>query len=180
MNKLETAVLGGGCFWCTEAIFQQLRGVESVTSGYAGGSTAKPTYEQVSSGKTGHAEVIKIEFDPSQISFEELLDVFWHLHDPTTLNQQGADVGSQYRSIILATTDKQLEQAERSKQEMDNSGEFAEPIVTELARLDKFYPAEDYHFDYYSNHSSQTYCRLVISPKLRKLREKYNAKLKAT
>lgn len=177
MTKRDSVFLGGGCFWCTEAIFQQIKGIKEVTSGYAGGKTKNPSYEDVCSGKSGHAEVVKIEFNPSLITFETLLDIFFHLHDPTTPNRQGADIGSQYRSIILATSQEQLKEAERLKDRLEKSGQFSEPIVTEIKMLDKFYPAEDYHFDYYRKNSNQPYCRLVISPKMAKLREKYFSKL---
>lgn len=170
----EIAVFGGGCFWCTEAIFQRLRGVLQVTPGYAGGHSANPTYQQVSSEETGHAEVIKVEFDPKQITFDQLLDIFWHLHDPTSLNQQGADVGTQYRSIILYTTPEQAEIARHSKQALAESSEFDQPIVTEIKPLDQFYLAEKYHHNYFENNKDQPYCQLVISPKLSKLVKKYS------
>ena len=177
MNKTETTVFGTGCFWCSEAIFKQLRGVVAVTPGYAGGSTPNPTYEQVCSGVTGHAEVARIEFDPAIISYPELVQVFWHVHDPTSLNRQGNDVGTQYRSIILTTSAPQKEQAEKSLQEIEKSGQFNQPIVTIIEPLTDFYPAEDYHRDYYALHQSQPYCRIVISPKLQHLRQQFKDKL---
>lgn len=169
----ETAVFGGGCFWCTEAVFMRLKGVTTITSGYAGGTVANPTYEQVSDETTGHAEVIKIEFDPSIISYEQLLDVFWHVHDPTTLNQQGNDVGTQYRSIILTTTSEQEKAAQESMKALQASGEYRDPMVTKIQPLDTFYTAEEYHKRYYDRNSDQPYCNIVISPKVKKLFQKY-------
>ena len=174
----EIVVLGGGCFWCTEAIFKMLRGVVSVVPGYAGGTSIAPNYDSVSMGKTGHAEVIKIEFDPGKIPFDDLLNVFFHTHNPTTLNQQGADTGTQYRSIILYTTDEQKKIAEDLIKELDESGEFKNTIVTDVQALDKFHEAEDYHKDYFARNSANPYCEVVISPKLQKLREKYREQLK--
>lgn len=178
MKKLETAVFGGGCFWCTEAIFKSLKGVEKVTSGYSGGKMGNPSYHDVSSGGTGHAEVIKIEFDPKIIPFQDLLDVFFHTHNPTSLNRQGNDIGTQYRSIILYTTEEQKKIIEESINKLKESKEYESPIVTEILSLDKFYEAEEYHKNYYDNHKDEPYCQLVISPKLQKLREKYSEKLK--
>lgn len=172
-NNLEVAVFGGGCFWCTEAVFSRLRGVETITSGYAGGKTANPNYFQVSEELTGHAEVIKLEFDPSVISYDQLLDIFWHVHDPTTLNQQGADVGTQYRSIILYTTDEQKQKAEAYLAQLKTSNEFRSPIVTEIKALDQFYTAEEYHQRYYERNADQPYCQVVITPKVQKLLQKY-------
>lgn len=169
-NKTEIADLGGGCFWCMEAVFERLPGVISVTSGYAGGTTENPTYEQVCTETTGHAEVTEIVFDPSKISYAQLLHVFWQAHDPTTLNRQGADEGSSYRSIILYRTEKQKLIAEKSKLEAQD--DFRDPIVTEIVPLKKFYPAEDYHHRYYDNNTSQGYCQVVIAPKLEKLEKK--------
>ena len=166
-NHNEVAVLGGGCFWCVEAVFQRLPGVISLTSGYAGGHTANPTYPQVCQGDTGHAEVIRIEFNPAKISYAKLLDYFWDAHDPTTLNRQGADEGTQYRSIILYTSEKQKLLAEKSK--LAAQEKFHSPIVTEIVPLTKFYPAETYHQDYYNNNSNQPYCRIVIRPKIEKI-----------
>ena len=174
----ETAVFGGGCFWCTEAIFQQLKGVVSVMPGYAGGKVAHPTYEHVSNGTTGHAEVIKIEFDPSIISYTDLLAVFFGTHDGTTLNRQGNDRGTQYRSIILYTNDEQKHAAEKFIHEL-NANEFKEtPIVTELQPLKQFYEAEDYHRKYYFNNSNKPYCQIVIGPKVQKLKKRYTQLLK--
>ncbi|HUI72079.1 MAG TPA: peptide-methionine (S)-S-oxide reductase MsrA [Spirochaetia bacterium] len=167
-GRRETATFGGGCFWCMEAVLQRIEGVLSVTSGYAGGSASQPSYEQVCTGDTGHAEVVQVEFDPHLISYEELLDVFWQAHDPTTLNQQGADVGTQYKSIILTTDDEQKKLAEASRKKAQKN--WHDPIVTEIRPLEKFWKAEDYHQNYYNTHTSAGYCRVVISPKLRKLK----------
>lgn len=165
----EIAVIGGGCFWCIEAVFEQLDGVLNVISGYAGGSVNNPSYEQVSSGKTGHAEVVYIEFEPEKISFMQILDMFWRAHNPTTKNRQGADVGTQYRSVILYTSEEQREAVEESLAHLKNSGYFNNEIVTEVAEFDKFYPAEEYHQDYYAENSTASYCAYVITPKLKKL-----------
>ena len=167
-NK-ELATLGGGCFWCIEAVFESIDGITAVTSGYAGGKTENPTYKEVCSGKTGHAEVVQIEYDPEKISYEEILDIFWKAHDPTTLNRQGADTGSQYRSIILFHNEKQKEVAEKSKKKLENSGYYSDPIVTEIRPLSVFYPAEEYHQDYYAKNPYAGYCSIVIRPKLQKL-----------
>lgn len=175
---LKTAVFGGGCFWCTEAVFERLKGVESVESGYAGGNMDTPTYEQVSSGNTGHAEVIKVEFDPEMIKFEDLLNVFFSSHDPTTLDRQGNDVGTQYRSAIYYSDDEQKTQAEKYISELDNSGTFDQPIVTELKKLEKFFPAEKYHQKFYDNNRQYPYCTFVIDPKITKLRQKFAHLLK--
>jgi len=169
-NKTEIADLGGGCFWCMEAVFERLPGVISVTSGFAGGTTENPTYRDVCSETTGHAEVTEIEFDPAKISYDQLLNVFWQAHDPTTLNRQGADEGTSYRSIILYRDRKQQLEAEKSKLEAQKN--FHNPIVTEIVPLKKFYKAEDYHQQYYDNNSSQGYCQVVIAPKLEKLEKK--------
>jgi len=166
-HKIEIADLGGGCFWCMEAVFERLPGVVSVTSGFAGGSTPNPTYEQVCTETTGHAEVTQIEFDPSRISYAQLLDVFWQAHDPTTLNRQGADVGTSYRSIILYRDEVQKLLAEKSRAAAQKN--FKHPIVTEIVPLTKFYKAENYHQQYFDNHSSAPYCQMVIAPKLSKL-----------
>jgi len=176
-TNLDSAVLGAGCFWCVEAIFQRLKGVESIQSGYTGGTVENPTYKQVGTGETGHAEVAKIVFDPSVISFNELLEVFWTTHDPTTLNRQGADVGTQYRSAIFYLNDDQKAAAEKSKKDVapqiwDGS------ITTEITPLGKFYVAEDYHQNYYNQNSEQSYCKFVINPKLDKFRKKFKDKLK--
>lgn len=173
MKNYETAIFGGGCFWCTEAIFKNLKGVVSVTPGYAGGVKAHPSYQEVSSGATQHAEVVRVEFDPDIIPYRDLLEVFWHTHNPTTFNRQGNDIGNQYRSIILYTTDNQKHEAQKSKENLERSGYYKDSIVTEIKPSDKFYPAESYHMDYYNNNSTQPYCQLVISPKLQHLREKY-------
>jgi len=174
---METVTFGSGCFWCTEAVFQQLKGVSSVVSGYAGGHVENPTYEQVVTGRTGHAEVCQIQFDPEQISFEDMLEVFFNTHDPTTLNRQGNDVGTQYRSVIFYHTEEQRKTAERIKAEIETSGTWKNPIVTEIVPFKKFYKAEDYHQNYYQNNSNQGYCRLVIAPKLRKFEKVFKLKL---
>ena len=177
--KTEIAIFGGGCFWCTEAIFKELRGVVSVTPGYAGGTTPHPTYEEVSSGTTGHAEVIRIEFDPRIIPYCDLLDVFMHTHDPTTPNQQGHDVGTQYRSLILYTSEAQWVEAKSFIYELQSTNEFmSRKIVTELKPLVRFSEAENYHKGYFAKNRSQPYCQIVISPKLTRLRTQYGARLK--
>ena len=179
MNQfIQTAVFGGGCFWCTEAVFQSLKGVTSVIPGYAGGKTQNPTYEQVSSGTTNHAEVTKIEFDSSQISYNDLLTVFFATHDPTTLNRQGNDVGTQYRSIIFSTNEEQKQETETFIKNLDESDPTGNPIVTEVKPLETFYTAEDYHQEYYKKNSAQPYCQIVISPKLEKLKKRFNELLK--
>ena len=169
MDNYRTTTLGGGCFWCVEAIMLRLNGVISVVSGYAGGNVDNPTYQAVCSGTTGHAEVIQVTFDPEVIAYEDLIEVFFHTHDPTTLNRQGADVGTQYRSVILYHDEEQKEIAERKKAEVDASDLWPNPIVTEISPLDKFYPAEDYHQNYFDTNSNQPYCMAVIDPKVRKL-----------
>jgi peptide-methionine (S)-S-oxide reductase len=169
-NQLETATLGGGCFWCMEAVYERLPGVVSVTSGFAGGHTPNPTYPKVCAGDTGYAEVAQIVFDPAKISYAKLLDVFWQAHDPTTLNRQGADEGTQYRSIILYHDEKQKLIAEKAR--LAAQKDFGHPIVTEIVPFTKFYPAEDYHQGYYDEHSNQPYCQVVITPKLEKLEHK--------
>lgn len=175
-NNYELATLGGGCFWCLEAIYQDVIGVSKVTSGYAGGVTENPSYEQVCTGRTGHAEVVQIEYDPAVISYEDLLTIFWRIHDPTTLNRQGADVGTQYRSIILIHNASQKEVAERSLVAAQSL--YRDPIVTEIEPLAAFYPAEVYHDDYYRRNRNQPYCRAVIDPKVRKFRKSFADKLK--
>lgn len=175
-DQKEVAVFGNGCFWCTEAIFSRLQGVSSVISGYAGGHTKNPSYYDVSDGNTGHAEVLQITFNPKQISYEQLLDVFFHTHNPTTLNKQGADVGTQYRSIILYTNDLQKEIAEKVKNELQS--EFNNEIVTEIVPLEAFYEAESYHQDYFKKNASQPYCQLVIEPKLDSFQKRYQKLLK--
>jgi peptide-methionine (S)-S-oxide reductase len=167
--KTGTATLGGGCFWCLEAVFQQIPGVARVVSGYAGGATPDPTYQEVCGGGTGHAEVVQIEYDPSVVGFGELLDVFWKAHDPTTLNHQGHDVGTQYRSVILYESDEQRAAAEQSRDALERSGVLGRPVVTQISRLERFYPAEAYHQDYYRQNRQAPYCQAVIRPKLRKL-----------
>lgn len=179
MNKnLDTATLGAGCFWCVEAIFQDLKGVHKVESGYSGGHVKNPTYEEVCTGTTGHAEVTRIIFDPEIISFEQLLEVFWHSHDPTTLNRQGADIGTQYRSVIFYNNEQQKEIAETSKQKTDSSGLWNAPIVTEINPIKEYYEAEDYHQNYYNNNSNQPYCSAVIAPKLQKFFKEFGYLLK--
>lgn len=174
----EKIILGGGCFWCIEAIFQQLRGVTKVTSGYAGGDMANPNYQQVSTGTTNHAEVVQIEFDPTQILLEDMITVFFTMHNPTTVNQQGNDVGSQYRSIILYTQPEQLPIINAVKEQFTKETIYAKPIVTEVVSLTTFYPAENYHQNYYATNSNEPYCSVVISPKLAKLKAKYAKLLK--
>lgn len=174
----ETATLAGGCFWCLEAAFQQLKGVSGVRSGYAGGTVPNPTYEAVCTGRTGHAEVTQIEFDPAVITYRDLLDVFFTIHDPTTLNQQGGDVGTQYRSAIFFQSPDQERTARAAIAELEAQHVWDDPIVTEVVPLTAFYPAEDYHRDYYNRNPSQSYCRAVIAPKVAKLRKHFIEKLK--
>lgn len=169
MAKSEIATLGGGCFWCVEAVFQRIEGVISVKPGYAGGNVKNPTYKQICTGNTGHAEVAKIEFDPSKITFSQILNVFWQSHDPTTLNRQGNDVGTQYRSVIFFHNESQEEIAKKSKVDADKSGYWDNEIVTEVTLLNNYYDAEDYHDNYYNNNPNQPYCLFVIKPKLDKL-----------
>lgn len=176
--KNETAILGNGCFWCTEAIFQQLKGVISVESGYSGGHVENPTYEQVCEKNTGHAEAIKVVYDPATISFDELLEVFWQTHDPTTLNRQGNDVGPQYRSVIFYMNEEQRKKAEFYKEKLDKSGAFDNPIVTAIEPYKNFYVAENYHQNYYKLNGSQPYCYFVIRPKLEKFQKVFASKLK--
>lgn len=177
-SHLEIATFANGCFWCTEAIFTQLRGVEKVVSGYIGGEIPNPSYDAVCTGTTGHAEALQIHFDPEQISYETLLEVFWHTHDPTTLNRQGNDVGTQYRSAIFYHNDEQKQLATVSKALLEESKYYPDPIVTEITAAAEFYPAEDYHQNYYASNQNQPYCSFVITPKLAKLREQYSDKLK--
>lgn len=174
----ETATLGGGCFWCLEAVFDRLEGVESVTSGYAGGHVADPSYNQVCEGTTGHAEVVRIAYDPAVITFRELLEVFFATHDPTTPNRQGADVGPQYRSILLYESEAQRETAEAVIRELEADRVFSDPIVTEVEALDTFYRADDEHQNFYREHPTYGYCRVVIDPKVAKLREQFADRLK--
>jgi peptide-methionine (S)-S-oxide reductase len=175
---LASATLGAGCFWCVEAVFQQLQGVKKVDAGYAGGETENPTYEEVCMGNSGHAEVARIDYDPEVITFEELLEVFWHTHNPTTLNRQGADVGTQYRSAIFYHDEEQKAIAERSLKQADESGLWGDRIVTKIEPLKNFAKAEGYHQNYYEKHKNGPYCDAVIEPKLRKLKEKFGEKLK--
>ena len=169
MAKSDIATLGGGCFWCVEAVFQRIEGVLSVKPGYAGGDIKNPTYKQICTGNTGHAEVAKIEFDPEKITYSQILNVFWQSHDPTTLNRQGNDVGTQYRSVIFFHDESQREIAEKSKIDADKSGYWENKIVTEITLLNNYYDAEDYHDNYYNNNPNQPYCLFVIKPKLDKL-----------
>jgi peptide-methionine (S)-S-oxide reductase len=176
---MATATFGNGCFWCTEAVFQRLKGVHSVVSGYSGGSVKNPTYRDVCTGTTGHAEAIQITYDPAIISYPALLEVFWQTHDPTTLNRQGNDVGTQYRSVIFYHSDEQRAQAEEFKKKLDASGSFDQPIVTEIAPFTEFYRAEDYHQNYFNENAGQPYCRVMITPKLEKLKKVFREKLKS-
>ena len=171
-EKTETATFGGGCFWCIEALFQRVKGVRSVTSGYAGGRVADPTYKQVCSGRTGHAEVVRIEFDPTVVPYDSLLDTFFDVHDPTTLNRQGADVGTQYRSVILVHSKAQQKAAEAKKAELNASGKFKRRIVTQISPAGRFYSAEDHHQNYYRDNPRAPYCRAVIRPKVEKFEKK--------
>lgn len=174
----ETIAFGGGCFWCTEAVFKMLKGVRSVEPGYAGGKTPNPTYEQVCTGTTGHAEVSKVVYDPSLVSLRDLLTVFFATHDPTTLNRQGNDVGTEYRSAIFYTTLEQKAESEKMISEIDTSTQDGDPVVTEVAPLDTFYPAEDYHRDYFAKNPERAYCQIVVSPKVQKVQEKFAELLK--
>jgi len=178
LAQTESATFGGGCFWCTEAIFKSLKGVETVESGYSGGKTKNPTYQEVCTGETGHAEVIQITFDPKVISFRELLEVFWETHDPTTLNRQGADVGTQYRSVVFYHSQEQKETAEKYKAELNKELVFKKPVVTEITVFDRFYKAENYHQNYFANNRAQGYCQFVIVPKIEKFRKVFKDKLK--
>jgi peptide-methionine (S)-S-oxide reductase len=177
-QSTDTATFGQGCFWCAEAIFQQLEGVISVTSGYSGGTIKNPSYKEVCSGLTGHAEVCQVVYDPKKISYADLLQAFWGSHDPTTLNRQGHDIGTQYRSVIFYHTAQQKELAEKYLHELDASGAFRDPIVTEISPFSVFYKAENYHQDYYNLNGSEPYCQFVIKPKLEKFRQVFKAKLK--
>jgi peptide-methionine (S)-S-oxide reductase len=175
----EVATLGGGCFWCSEAVFSELKGVERVEPGYSGGSVPNPTYEQVCSGTTGHAEVVQITFDPKVISFREIIDVFFATHDPTTLNRQGSDVGTQYRSVIFYHSEEQKATAEKVIEELTEAKTWDAPIVTQIVPFKAFYQAEDYHKDYFKRHPEQAYCQVIIAPKVAKLRKLFLPKLKA-
>lgn len=176
--NLQLATFGSGCFWCTEAVFLRVKGVESVKSGYAGGKVKNPSYREICSGLTGHAEVVQISYNPSVVSFEDLLEIFWNTHDPTTLNKQGADEGTQYRSVIFYHNEEQKKLAEHYKAQLENSRVFKNPIVTEISPLPEFYKAEDYHQDYYALNQSQGYCQYVIRPKVEKLKKQFVEKLK--
>jgi len=178
MKEFEVATLGSGCFWCTEAFFLRVKGIESVVSGYSGGKVKNPTYREVCSGLTGHAEVIQVKFDPALISYSEVLEIFWNTHDPTTLNKQGADEGTQYRSVVFYHSDSQKQTAEDYKKQLDKSGVYKNPIVTEISPFTVFYPAEDYHQNYYALNPNQGYCQYVIRPKIEKFNKQYAAKLK--
>ncbi|MDQ4073193.1 MAG: peptide-methionine (S)-S-oxide reductase MsrA [Thermoproteota archaeon] len=177
-KESQTVTLASGCFWCSEAVFKRLNGVKSVVSGYSGGYVDNPSYNLVCSGETGHAEAVQIEFDPKIISFERILDVFWHTHDPTTLNRQGNDVGTQYRSAIFYHNQAQKEMAEKSKRMLEEEGTYKNPIVTEISPFRNFYPAEEYHKDYYDNNQDAPYCSYVIDPKVQKLLSKYKDNVK--
>jgi peptide-methionine (S)-S-oxide reductase len=178
-NQREVATLAGGCFWCLEAVYDDLRGVEAVESGYSGGDVPHPTYRQVCSGTTGHAEVVQVTFDPDVVSFREILEIFFAIHDPTTLNRQGADVGTQYRSAIFYHSPEQKEVAEKLIAELNAEGIWDAPIVTEVVPFEKFYVAEDYHQEYFAQNPSQPYCRAVVAPKVAKFRQKFLGKLKS-
>lgn len=177
-SSTQLATLGGGCFWCIEAVFERVRGVEKVVSGYSGGKRENPTYEQVTTGATGHAEVVQVHFDPGILSYRQILEIFFAMHDPTTLDRQGADVGTQYRSVVFYHDDSQKETAEALLAEFERDAVFPDPVVTELSPLSVFYEAEKYHQDYYDNNPGQGYCRVVIAPKVNKLRAKYAELLK--
>lgn len=177
-DKTEIATLASGCFWCTEAIFKRLKGVKSVLSGYGGGTVKNPSYDQVCTGKTGHAESVQIEFDPKVIPFKKILEIFWHTHNPTTLNRQGNDVGTQYRSAVFYHDKTQKEIAERVKKEIEKNGVYKDPIVTEITPFKNFYVAEDYHKNYYEEHRAAPYCDFVIDPKIRKLLQQYGNDVK--
>lgn len=178
MKELETATLGSGCFWCTEAFFLRVKGIESVVSGYSGGKVKNPTYREVTTGLTGHAEVVQIKFDPTVITYAEVLEIFWNTHDPTTLNKQGADEGTQYRSAVFYHTEEQKKTAEAYKMQLDKSGVYKNPIVTEITPFKEFYVAEDYHQNYYALNPNQGYCQYVIRPKVEKFNKQFAAKLK--
>lgn len=176
--KTQLATFGGGCFWCTEAVFLKVRGVHKVVSGYTGGAKPNPTYKEVCTGLTGHAEVIQIEFDPNKVTFEQLLDVFFHTHDPTTKNRQGADVGTQYRSSVFYHDEAQKETTRKVIAELDKSGDFDDPIVTTIEEMKKFYPAEDYHQDYFAQNPDNPYCQAVVGPKVAKFQKRYKEMMK--
>jgi peptide-methionine (S)-S-oxide reductase len=178
-SRTEVATLGGGCFWCLEAVYQELRGVEKVESGYSGGDVPNPTYRQVCSETTGHAEVVQVTFDPDEVSYRDILDVYFTIHDPTTLNRQGADVGTQYRSAIFYHSEEQKRVAEEAISDLDAEGIWNNPIVTEVVPFDEFYVAEDYHQDYFRNNGFQPYCQVIIAPKVAKFRKQHLERLKA-
>ncbi len=178
-SRTEVATLGGGCFWCLEAVYQELRGVEKVESGYSGGDVPHPTYRQVCSETTGHAEVVQVTFDPDEVSYRDILDVYFTIHDPTSLNRQGADVGTQYRSVIFYHTEEQKRVAEEAISDLETEGIWDSPIVTEVVPFDEFYVAEDYHQDYFRNNGFQPYCRVIIAPKVAKFRKEHLERLKA-
>jgi peptide-methionine (S)-S-oxide reductase len=178
MANSEIAVLGGGCFWCLEAVFDSLKGVKSVESGYMGGHVDHPTYRQVCGGDTGHVEVVRVTFDPQELSFPELLDVFFSIHDPTTLNRQGGDVGIQYRSVIFYTSDEQRKEAQQAIAALNAAHTWPDPVVTAVEPAGKFYVAEDYHQEYFTNNPSHPYCQLVVGPKVKKFQQKFAAKMK--
>ncbi len=173
------ATFANGCFWCTEALFARVNGVKSIIPGYSGGTIENPSYEQVCTGTTGHAEAAQIEFDSNVISFEKLLDIFWHTHDPTTLNRQGNDIGTQYRSAIFYHNEEQKQIAEKSKKDLEESHVFSDPIVTEIVPLNKYYPAENYHAKYYDQNQSAPYCKFIIEPKIEKMLKQYRNELKS-
>ena len=178
MNNLELATLAGGCFWCVEAIYQDVIGIERVVSGYMGGQTKNPTYKAICTGTTGHAEVIQLTYNPELISYEEILDIFWHTHNPTTLNRQGNDIGTQYRSAVFYHNETQKEIAEKSKKAIDATDLWEDPIVTEITQADVFYSAEGYHQNYFKDNPNQGYCRAIINPKVAKFRKEFKNKLK--
>lgn len=177
MENMKTATFGNGCFWCTEAVFQQLKGVSKVKSGYSGGHTANPTYKEVCTGETGHAEVLQITYDPTVITFEELLEVFWKTHDPTTLNRQGNDVGTQYRSVVFYHDDEQAQLARAYKDQLTEAKVWADPIVTQIEPFTEFFPAEDYHDNYFASHGHEPYCAFVVRPKVEKFKKLFKDKL---
>lgn len=177
-DHYKKATFGSGCFWCTEAIFKEVKGIKEVTSGYSGGEVKNPAYREVCSGTTGHAEVIQLTYDPREVSYTELLEIFWRTHDPTTLNRQGADVGTQYRSVIFYHDEEQKHIAEQVKKELNKSGAWDKPIVTEITEIDKFYAAEEYHQDYFEKNPTEGYCQFVIGPKIEKFKKVFSEKLK--
>ena len=179
MAANETATLGGGCFWCLEAVYEEMRGVSSVESGYMGGHVDNPSYRQVCSGTTGHVEVTRVNFDPAELSFHDLLEVFFTIHDPTTLNRQGNDIGTQYRSVIFYTSEEQRKEAEKAIAELNAAHTYRDPVVTTVEPATKFFIAEDYHQEYYANNSSQPYCQLVVAPKVQKFQKNFREKMKA-